>query len=426
MTTFWWHPAITLDASCPLRWASSVTTSSTAAAHIPGLASPPMSHQTRPRPGRRRPPVSAFRSHDFPAILRTICLVISFLLICCPPATAAASGFEGKGPLLRSTLERLDRTGHILTDQRPAPFVSNVHRRQLESSTHQKAASASADSSATALSSKIDPPSPSTGSMTMAASPSTSSVVTDPNAPSDTPLPRPFDTSLGSNFTTSTCPDFFASFLANSTFKSCLPLSLLLQSSNSFFKAARSPVRIHQVLDATCDVDFETCSTLMNDLATRLVLDEYCGQDFEQENPLVGQAYNGFVAYGPLFQAGCLRSGSGSYCFADAITNTSSPADSYIYHLALGMSLPGGSQPTCNSCLQDSMSIFANAASDSRQPLRKNYVNAAQQIDLNCGPDFVNSTIPTMSSSASFSLLMPSNMGLCTWALFIILLTWLR
>lgn len=42
-------------------------------------------------------------------------------------------------------------------------------------------------------------------------------------------LPRPFDTSLGNNFTSTTCPVFFSSFLNNQTFKDCLPLSLLLQ-----------------------------------------------------------------------------------------------------------------------------------------------------------------------------------------------------
>ena len=42
-------------------------------------------------------------------------------------------------------------------------------------------------------------------------------------------LPQPFDTSLGSNFTSPTCPTFFNSFLSNDTFTSCLPFSLLLQ-----------------------------------------------------------------------------------------------------------------------------------------------------------------------------------------------------
>lgn len=51
--------------------------------------------------------------------------------------------------------------------------------------------------------------------------------IASPTAAAD--LPRPFDTSLGNNFTSTTCPTFFSSFLNNQTFKDCLPLSLLLQ-----------------------------------------------------------------------------------------------------------------------------------------------------------------------------------------------------
>lgn len=44
-------------------------------------------------------------------------------------------------------------------------------------------------------------------------------------------LPSPFDSSLGNNFTVSSCPNFFQSFLSDDTLNDCLPLSLLLQVS---------------------------------------------------------------------------------------------------------------------------------------------------------------------------------------------------
>ena len=44
-------------------------------------------------------------------------------------------------------------------------------------------------------------------------------------------LPRPFDTGLGNNFTTSSCPAFFRDFLSDDAFNECVPLSLLLQVS---------------------------------------------------------------------------------------------------------------------------------------------------------------------------------------------------
>ena len=45
------------------------------------------------------------------------------------------------------------------------------------------------------------------------------------------PLPSPFDSSLGNNFTSRSCPQFFQNFLSNQSFQECLPFSLLLQVS---------------------------------------------------------------------------------------------------------------------------------------------------------------------------------------------------
>lgn len=45
-------------------------------------------------------------------------------------------------------------------------------------------------------------------------------------------LPKPFDSNLGNNFTSSSCPAFFHDFLNNDSFRNCLPLSLLLQVRN--------------------------------------------------------------------------------------------------------------------------------------------------------------------------------------------------
>lgn len=106
----------------------------------------------------------------------------------------------------------------------------------------------------------------------------------------------------------------------------------------------------------------------MSRFAQEIRRDTNCGLDFKNQNPLVVQAYNGMIAYQPLYRAGCLKSESGSYCtsrcflatligalkqqlietdigYADAITNISSPSDSHVYFLALGLDLPGGSRP---------------------------------------------------------------------------------
>lgn len=150
-------------------------------------------------------------------------------------------------------------------------------------------------------------------------------------------LPIPFDTALGNNFTTSSCPAFFKSFLSNDTFNECVPLSLLLQvsrpnsthkgynhethtcfpkqTSTSFFSIQRSPVRLAQTLGASCSVNFDSCNTLMASLARQIQSPNNCAADLQNQNPTVMQAYTGFIAYQSLYHAGCLlNSNTGSYC----------------------------------------------------------------------------------------------------------------
>lgn len=87
--------------------------------------------------------------------------------------------------------------------------------------------------------------------------------------------------------------------------------------------------------------------------------------------------------------------------FANAITNTTSTSDAYPYYIPLGVALPGGSRPTCNQCLKQTMGIFATAASNATQPVSQTYGNAAQQINIGCGPDFVNDTVQIKSGAAT-------------------------
>jgi len=62
--------------------------------------------------------------------------------------------------------------------------------------------------------------------------------------PSAVAIPQPFDTAqlsdTGSNFTSSSCPRFMRTFLANPQFQACVPLSMLLYTSTGFFSLTRS------------------------------------------------------------------------------------------------------------------------------------------------------------------------------------------
>jgi hypothetical protein len=72
---------------------------------------------------------------------------------------------------------------------------------------------------------------PSQATLTLLTSTGAAAATVDPSAATPTALPQPFDSSLGNNFTSSSCPAFFRSFLNDATFKQCYPLSLLLQVS---------------------------------------------------------------------------------------------------------------------------------------------------------------------------------------------------
>ena len=159
----------------------------------------------------------------------------------------------------------------------------------------------------------------------------------------------------------------------------------------------------------------------MSNLAEQIQYEDNCGSDLQMQNPMVQQAYNGFLAYQPSFHAGCLKDSDGSYCFVDAATNASAPTSSFIYYLPLGVQLPGGTRPTCNRCLRNTMSMFATYATNSTQPLSETYETAAQQVDMNCGPTFVQAEVQT--TSGAVPSLSTSGLGLL--CLFVLLLQFL-
>lgn len=129
-----------------------------------------------------------------------------------------------------------------------------------------------------------------------------------------TVLPQPFDTTLGNNFTSDSCPRFFSSFLSDETFRSCYPFSLLLQTSHGFFEAEKNFFQTTQSLEAGCSADYDVCNTLMQSLATQLKSAGNCMSDFGNENQIVMQAYNGLISYPVMYKAACLKDDEGDYC----------------------------------------------------------------------------------------------------------------
>ena len=266
----------------------------------------------------------------------------------------------------------------LLFDTRsaPTPLGHLAKRQQLDYATQKKAPTTTA---------------PTSSSGTAASSSTTSN---------PTALPQPFDTTLGNNFTSPSCPAFFNNFLNNASFTACLPLSLLLQTSYSFVTATRSNATLSATLDATCNVNATHCSSLMSSLASQIRDPSNCGADYTNQNPTVLQAFAGFNAYTPLYHAGCLKSNeTDDYCFVDAATSLSNPAGQYIYYLPLGVDLPSGAKIGCTQCVKNTMAVFAQSAGGQNSALAANYLSAATEIDQTCGSDFVSTAVVKKSAA---------------------------
>ncbi|OWO98274.1 hypothetical protein B2J93_9078 [Marssonina coronariae] len=318
---------------------------------------------------------------------------------------AAEAEAEAQSFLVGPTPEGLSRSGTILIDPSPPPASPDWALHLASAELRRRGETASESTAASG------------------ASATPSGLKTDESVSTEA-LPVPFDMGFNNNIST-TCNSFMNSMLANSTFNKCLPFSLLLHNSNSFFQTSKSRVRITQMLDFSCAANVTQCTAVMSAFAANLTTSAACASDLSARNPLIENARTGLRAYQPLYKASCLRSPSTSaYCFANAITNVSSPSDSYIYFLPLNTSLVGGSKPTCNACLRNTMSIFEASSTDRTQALANTYVPAASQVNMICGPSFVNASLPAALESAALApTAPPASLGAA--ALLTVLATWL-
>jgi hypothetical protein len=183
----------------------------------------------RPRPGaRRKEPRRSQRSAGqasttWPAIFRKyIKINATFLVMFFVLALLidGASAQERYHPAMQKPAQR----GELIFDRSPRPEVP-VRQRLVERDAKLSSSSSVVPSATPVL---VSTTGIGAGSMALATA-----------APSSSSLPLPFDTSIGSNFTTgSGCPAFFNNFLSNALFQSCYPFSLLLQVSPCYSPSA--------------------------------------------------------------------------------------------------------------------------------------------------------------------------------------------
>ncbi|KAK8019302.1 hypothetical protein PG990_004440 [Apiospora arundinis] len=223
------------------------------------------------------------------------------------------------------------------------------------------------------------------------------------------PLPSPMD-SVPSTFSddgSTNCPNFIQSFLADKTFKSCYPFSMLLQvrGSNGFFDAQKSLVSITQVLDASCKADVKMCTSWLGDLADKFQQSGNCGNELSSGNTVVTKAYQGLKAYQPLFSATCLKEPeTQAYCYAKAATDSKSISSVYLYYLPLNRSMPDTASPACNWCNQQTMGIFQSATANRKSSIAATYEGGSAVMNRVCGAQYVNSTLPVATENAALTM----------------------
>ncbi|KAI9370375.1 hypothetical protein BJX61DRAFT_515848 [Aspergillus egyptiacus] len=234
---------------------------------------------------------------------------------------------------------------------------------------------------------------------------------------SSSTFPTAFNTNLSSNFTTSSCPEFFDDFLSDSTFTNCHAISTLLRDSTEFFHILSSAASTSHVLDIACSADVTACAETMSTFASDLLDDSNCGRDHEDGNPLVANAYYNMITYEPIYRATCLQDPeTTNYCFVDAVTNTSNPADYDVYLLPYGSTLHSKPLPTCDACLQATLDIFSKWAQVDGQPLAESYLPSALAVNRQCREGFAKVNVTTGQDDAVSSASVRLSSSFSFWA----------
>ena len=175
----------------------------------------------------------------------------------------------------------------------------------------------------------------------------------------------------------------------------------------------KSPYQTTVFLDRSCAANTTSCAVYMTNLAKILILQENCKADYDEQDPIVHQAYNALLAYMPLYQASCLRNERGTgYCFTEMAGNSSAWMDPAVYSLGIGKPLveskanasstsPAGQADggelalSCSNCLKNVMSVLNSAANSGQDnaPVRKVWKAGAEAVNGVCGAGWANETI---------------------------------
>lgn len=170
---------------------------------------------------------------------------------------------------------------------------------------------------------------------------------TTPTAPPIASL-KPLDLSISYALSDS-CLLYLNSVMQSSTFKSCLPFSLLLTTSTSYAsllsssRASGSYDTLNELLAYTSSPQpsSDTCDQYFSGMYTALSAKNNCAADMPKTGSTKAVAKDiktGVGNYQLMRQAAAITDpDTGKYCYLQAITN-SSPDDLYLWSLPAGVS----------------------------------------------------------------------------------------
>lgn len=251
--------------------------------------------------------------------------------------------------------------------------------------------------------------------------PSTTPVPTIPINPTlPTPFPQPYDTTLSSNFSTTSCYNFFLNMTQTDALRSCRPFSLLLTHSQAF-------IQVQNDINATNAVVWGMCNTALSPNQCDLnmawfasSLRSSCATDLSDQNLFAVSALTGLQAFNLMRQAACsVDPVANVYCYIEAVAS-SDPSSYYFYQLPLGQTVPKITSGACNSCTKSLMSMYLAALSSANATsltgLQATYGDAANKLNSVCGSSYAQST-SVASSSAPPSVKLTSVGG--AWAVLL-------
>ncbi|GMK55232.1 hypothetical protein CspeluHIS016_0202880 [Cutaneotrichosporon spelunceum] len=208
-----------------------------------------------------------------------------------------------------------------------------LERQEVTAETPTAIITASYSATAVAATSTGLPPAPSV----LPKAPSSAPTV----APS--PTPTPLDTSISSSLSNE-CMSYLTNLISNSTFLSCLPFSLLLQTSNSYrtqLNDARSSGNYSYLNELIAYAsspapESEACDQAFAEFAEAVKDRTNCGSDLSRGMPVARQARRGLSNYAAVRTAvGLVNPDTGSYCYLEAVASER-PDDAYLWQLPMG------------------------------------------------------------------------------------------